>query len=75
MDCNFSGEDMTSKILATASGWLIATKVIRETPKAFICEHEDNRGRLKEHRVSKSGLTQRLFDNTDEALAWIGGES
>lgn len=59
-------------ILATKSGWLIACKLLRETPKAFIVEYTDDKG--NEVRISKSDQNRKLFNSTDEAITWMDGE-
>lgn len=57
-----------NKILARKSGWLIAVKVLRETPKAYIVEAYDEN---KEIRVSKNSTSEGLFNDTLEAIDWI----
>jgi hypothetical protein len=60
------------KILATTSGWLIATSIVRETPKAFILVHADEPKR--EVRLSKADSSRKLFDNTSDAMDWMEGK-
>lgn len=59
-------------ILATQSGWLIAVKLIRETPNAWIVKARDEKW---ERRVSKNDDRQCVFNNTDEAIAWQEGDA
>jgi hypothetical protein len=56
-------------ILATKSGWLISVKVIRETPKGYVIR--DCEKGARERRISKSDLSRKLFESTDEALEWM----
>lgn len=56
-------------ILATKSGWLIAVRVLRETQSAFVVKAIDEK---RQRRISKADDNQRLFENTDQALAWQG---
>lgn len=56
-------------ILATSSGWLIAVEKLSETTHTVTVQ---DRGEVAApYTVSKSDPDQRLFDNTDEASAWI----
>lgn len=56
-------------ILVTKSGWLIAVKVIRETPKGYVIK--DIEKGAKERRISKADPSRKLFDNTDAAILWM----
>lgn len=58
-------------ILATKSGWLIAAKLIRETPKAFIVQAVDEK---EPRRVEKSDKSRGIFENCDQAMAWQDGK-
>lgn len=57
-------------ILASRNGTLQAVKVIRETPKAHVVTYIGEK--YKERRIRKEDDTRKLFDNTDEAYAWMG---
>ncbi len=59
-------------ILATKSGWLIATKLIRETPKTWLVKPVDEK---KPFRVSKKDTSRALFNDVDSALAWMEGDA
>lgn len=56
-------------IVATKSGWLFAATILRETPKHFVVEYKDEKG--KEKWIKKSDKKMKIFDNTDEAIDWI----
>lgn len=56
-------------IIATKSGWLIAATILRETPKAFIVEYSDEKG--KERRINKNDHLKGVFNSVDEALEWM----
>ncbi|MNQ24614.1 hypothetical protein D3C85_378130 [compost metagenome] len=59
-------------IRATKSGWLIATKVVKETKKYYHLEDIDSKGNI--YKISKEDAQTKLFDSTDEALNWIDEE-
>lgn len=60
-------------ILARKSGVLIACKIVRETKTFVIVKAESDRGEIK-IRKGLERPTQKLFDNVDDACAWIGVE-
>jgi len=55
-------------ILATKTGWVICVELIRETPKAYVVNVTDEK---RERRVPKESNAEKLFDCTDDAIAWI----
>lgn len=58
-------------IRATKSGWLIATKLIKETDKYYhVIDLPEKENKLM--KIHKDDESCRLFDNTGEALEWIG---
>lgn len=61
-------------ILATRSGMMIACKLVRETPKAWIVNYND-KAYPDNVRVDKNSSTRKLFDSLDEALEFIDGET
>ena len=56
-------------VVASKSGLLIAAKLLRETPKAFIVEYVDDKG--KERRISKADKKRKVFESVYDALDWI----
>lgn len=57
-------------IRATKSGWLIATKLVRETEKYWHVHDLPE----KEHsvmKIKKDDPRCQLFDNTDDAMKWM----
>lgn len=56
-------------ILATRSGWLIAVDKLSET--AHTVTLQDRGEVVAPYTVLKNDPDQKLFDNTDEASAWI----
>ena len=61
-------------ILANRSGMMIACKLVRETPKAWIVNYND-KAYPDDVRVDKNSPTRKLFDSVDEALEFIDGET
>lgn len=57
-------------IIARKNGALIAAKVLRESEKSTLCAVYDG----KHIRVRKDDPKQKLFDDVDAALKWIGVE-
>ena len=55
-------------ILATASGWLIAGTVVRETKNNYVFKAIDSD---TERKVKKSSQDERLFDDASIAMDWI----
>lgn len=55
-------------ILATASGWLIAGIVVRETKNAYVFKSIDCD---TERKVKKSSPDERLFNDASIAMDWI----
>lgn len=58
-------------ILASAGGLMCAVTIIRETDKAWIIQYHGEK--KKESRVLKSS-GRKMFENVDDALAWIKPE-
>ena len=56
-------------IRATRGGWLIASKLVKETNKYFHCEDADNKGHTI--KVAKNSEDCKVFENPYEALDWI----
>lgn len=61
-------------ILANRSGMMIACKLIRETPKAWVVNYND-KAYPNDVRVDKNSVTRKLFTSVDEALEFIDGET
>lgn len=57
-------------ILATKTGWLIGCDYLRETRKATFVRAWDSKGSAQ-RRIEKNSETEKLFNNTDDAMAWI----
>lgn len=61
---------MTPMILAYRNGWLIACKVVRETPKGkFVTNSDDPLKR--EYYIRNAEKHRKLFVDTDKAIDWI----
>lgn len=56
-------------ILATKEGWLIRVRILRETPSTISYSCVDEPG--SEYTISKHDSNQKIFDNAEDAEAWI----